>query len=616
MTDSDITTKTSNTTPVPLRDKHSESPLPPWLFPVTMAVSMTTFLVISFALHHRRFLLKRRRLYQHHCYLLRHHRVAGPVSISMASLVHHFGNTIPPNVVVEQPKKLWGSKKLRRCYSWSPRIFKPKEDGGSERESVKTTSSPRKHDVSGKLLSTFSNVQGTFNTFSRNAVHRLSSGSQKYRRAVRKPSINVHPTPDGSEQEATEKVPEPDEQVVVCKSQLAVPDASVDTPSNITVDSETLQKDVKDERGGINKYPYPVHFGTFVAPDGLKGSSTDGEPISVITCRHGALPLPDAVLKARRAQRCHSSSDACDQNEESKKIPVFRVTSADNVFLPRMSVDEAFKDDINVSKTDSKYCGDLPLGQSSTSRSLYLPHKSSRLSLPKWSWVRRSLSRRKRNRASLTEQMLKDESDKDLEATNSCFNQNDENCDDDEDDVFSHPEPSKVESAQGITTRRNSLCADVNGSLINTAIQDLLHLFFGKAQKCTPRYSEIRNLDENYILSKGQSAISPCEKCVEAKRILSPVATANGKFKNNNESVDGLEDMEYTNTEFDIKAEEAESLLTKTIKNVVDEKVDTVRESVNADEDSSESVNCGLGHDYLDTSLASLHDSLSNSLFD
>ena len=87
---------------------------------------------------------------------------------------------------VDQPKKLWGSKKLRRAYSWSPRIFKSKDD------STEDTAADRKHDVTGKILTKLYCVQDSFSALSRHAVHRLS-GSRKNSR-TRKHSDSLRET--------------------------------------------------------------------------------------------------------------------------------------------------------------------------------------------------------------------------------------------------------------------------------------------------------------------------------------------------------------------------------------------------------------------------------------
>lgn len=112
-----------------LEHSHPPPSMPPWLLPVLVTVSMVVFLVISFSLHHRRFVQQRHRTSQY--YILRYHRVAGPI-FSFSSLGETPGNSDIGHDDEEADKltnipsscKLKG--RLGRFNTWSPRILKSK----------------------------------------------------------------------------------------------------------------------------------------------------------------------------------------------------------------------------------------------------------------------------------------------------------------------------------------------------------------------------------------------------------------------------------------------------------------------------------------------------------
>ncbi|GFS14858.1 hypothetical protein ElyMa_001434800 [Elysia marginata] len=102
----------------------------PWLLPVSVAVVMVIFLICSFFHHHRRFLQQRRHASRH--YLHEYRRVAGPIFSLAATLSATPGGG--GGEQDDQPTSILTAsaltKRLRRCYSWSPRIFKTKHHAG------------------------------------------------------------------------------------------------------------------------------------------------------------------------------------------------------------------------------------------------------------------------------------------------------------------------------------------------------------------------------------------------------------------------------------------------------------------------------------------------------
>ncbi|GFN99729.1 hypothetical protein PoB_002623500 [Plakobranchus ocellatus] len=101
----------------------------PWLLPVSVAVAMVIFLACSFSHHHKRFLQQRRHASRH--YLHEYRRVAGPIFSLAATLsatpdaaTSHDGKDT--DQAISFPSARAFTKRLRRCYSWSPRIFKNK----------------------------------------------------------------------------------------------------------------------------------------------------------------------------------------------------------------------------------------------------------------------------------------------------------------------------------------------------------------------------------------------------------------------------------------------------------------------------------------------------------
>ncbi|RUS87597.1 hypothetical protein EGW08_004642 [Elysia chlorotica] len=107
----------------------------PWLLPVSVAVVMVIFLVCSFWHHHRRFLQQRRHASRYIIHEYR--RVAGPI-FSLAATLNDATTTSDGKGTCgdgggeqdDQPTSILTpnalTKRLRRCYSWSPRIFKTK----------------------------------------------------------------------------------------------------------------------------------------------------------------------------------------------------------------------------------------------------------------------------------------------------------------------------------------------------------------------------------------------------------------------------------------------------------------------------------------------------------
>ncbi|KAK0067100.1 hypothetical protein Bpfe_003198 [Biomphalaria pfeifferi] len=112
----------------------------PWLLPVMVAVAMVIFLVISFALHHKRFLLKKKKCCQY--YMVHYHRVAIPSPPtpelvpeeenlprqSSCDKIEETKSPIPErDKRADSPRTI--SDRLRRCYSLSPRHLKAKASG-------------------------------------------------------------------------------------------------------------------------------------------------------------------------------------------------------------------------------------------------------------------------------------------------------------------------------------------------------------------------------------------------------------------------------------------------------------------------------------------------------
>ena len=102
----------------------------PWVLPVSVAVVMVIVLMCSFCHHHRRFLQQRRHASRH--YLYEYRRVAGPI-FSLAATMEDTSDgpaTCGSGEQDDRPTSILTAsaltKRLRRCYSWSPRIFKTK----------------------------------------------------------------------------------------------------------------------------------------------------------------------------------------------------------------------------------------------------------------------------------------------------------------------------------------------------------------------------------------------------------------------------------------------------------------------------------------------------------
>ncbi|KAK3769389.1 hypothetical protein RRG08_029017 [Elysia crispata] len=102
----------------------------PWLLPVSVAVIMVVFLVCSFFHHHRRFLQQRRHASRY--FIHEYRRVAGPI-FSLAATLNATPDDQGTGISGEQDDQPTSilttnalTKRLRRCYSWSPRIFKTK----------------------------------------------------------------------------------------------------------------------------------------------------------------------------------------------------------------------------------------------------------------------------------------------------------------------------------------------------------------------------------------------------------------------------------------------------------------------------------------------------------